>query len=47
MVSKQPRFQLFADQPRSAVKEFLQNIDVLAVPSQWLGVAAATRNVQN
>jgi len=36
MVSKQPQFQLFADQPRSAVREFFQNIDVLAVPSQWL-----------
>lgn len=35
-VAGQPQFQLFANQPRSAVTEFFQNIDVLAVPSQWL-----------
>src|SRR5262249_13703333 len=36
MVAGQPQFQLLANRPRSAVSEFFQNIDVLAVPSQWL-----------
>src|SRR5262249_49462193 len=36
MVAGQPQFQLFSNKPRSAVSEFFQDIDVLAVPSQWL-----------
>jgi glycosyltransferase involved in cell wall biosynthesis len=36
MVVGKPQFQLFSNKPRSAVSEFFQDIDVLAVPSQWL-----------
>jgi glycosyltransferase involved in cell wall biosynthesis len=36
MINRQPQFQLFSDQPRAAVSDFFQDIDVLAVPSQWL-----------
>lgn len=34
MIAGQPQFQLFSNQPRAAVSDFFQEIDILAVPSQ-------------
>jgi glycosyltransferase involved in cell wall biosynthesis len=36
MIAGKPQYQLLSDQPRAAIKRFFENIDVLAVPSQWL-----------
>jgi glycosyltransferase involved in cell wall biosynthesis len=35
-VAGHPQYQILSNQPRTAVNEFYENIDILAVPSQWL-----------